>query len=257
VGVNSARADTMPFTRKPGVVKDRAEFLELLNGLSIGLSASEGVFRRNRFMHPDLGFTIRFPDGWETRNTHTAVGAVSPRHDAQVVLEFGGSGKDIRGAAEKFIEKSQREGLRLEGLEEVKIQGLDALRTKGTATTPRGSFHAVVTFIGFDDVIFRIMGLALSRQLEGVFINTARSFRRITPRQLAQIKETRLRIARAQKGETLVALSSRTGNEWNVNMTAVMNNVHTTQQLEEGYGVKIAVAEVYEPKGKGSQRVAE
>jgi predicted Zn-dependent protease len=138
--------------------------------------------------------------------------------------------------------------LRLKGLEEVNLAGFKALRSKGTATTPRGSFHAVVTFIGFDDVIFRIMGLALSRQLEGVFINTARSFRRLTPRQLAQIKETRLRIAPAKKGETLVALSTRTGNTWNVNMTAVVNDVHTNQPMEEGYGVKIAVAELYKPK---------
>lgn len=252
VGVNSARADSMPFTRRPGIVDGRNGFLALLEGLSIGLSASEGVFIRNRFMHPDLGFSVRFPDGWETRNTHTAVGAVSPRQDAQVVLEFGGAGKDLKGAAEKFIKKSQKQGLRLEGLEDVNISGFKALRSKGTATTPRGSFHAVVTFISFDDVIFRIMGLALSRQLEGVFINTARSFRRITPRQLAQIKETRLRIAPARKGETLVALSNRTGNTWNVNMTAVVNAVHTNQPMEEGYGVKIAVAEMYKPPSKGA-----
>ena len=49
-----------------------------------------------------------------------------------------------------------------------------------------------------------------------------------------------------------MALSSRTGNTWNVNMTAVVNAVHTNQPMEKGYGVKIAVAEVYKPQGKGA-----
>ncbi|MBW2236764.1 MAG: M48 family metalloprotease [Deltaproteobacteria bacterium] len=195
VADNAARASRVQWAPKPGIVEGRAGFLALLDGLAIGLPASEGVFKRTRFLHPDMGFTIRFPDGWETRNTHSAVGALSPERNAQVVLEFGGTGTDLDAAAEKYIAKMGKDGLRLEKPEKVKVGGRKALRSRGTASTGRGSFHAVVTWLlwkhGDDEVIFRIMGLSLSRQHEGIFVNVARSFRPITPREIATIKVER------------------------------------------------------------------
>lgn len=257
VADNAARASRVQWAPKPGIVEGRAGFLALLDGLAIGLPASEGVFKRTRFLHPDMGFTIRFPDGWETRNTHSAVGALSPERNAQVVLEFGGTGTDLDAAAEKFIAKSRKDGLRLEQPEKATIGGRKALRSRGTASTGRGSFHAVVTWLLWkhdgQDMIFRIMGLSLSRQHEGIFVNVARSFRPITPRELAGIKETRLRIVLAQEGETLAALSRRTRNKWNVNLTAVANGVHTTDRLSEGFPVKIAREELYQVKTRPAE----
>jgi predicted Zn-dependent protease len=249
VADNKQRAGRMRWTPKPEFVEGRLGYLELLNGLSVGLSASEGVFKRSRFMHPEMGFTVRFPDGWDTVNTHTAVGAIDPQKRAQVVLEFGGKDKNLRKVADEFREKSARNHLKLDEPQPVNLAGRQALRSRGVATTGRGSFHAVVTWIPWkDDVVFRITGLSLSRHHEGVFINTARSFRPITERELRQIKETRVRVALAEDGETLTALAKRVGNTWNVNTTAVMNGVHTTQRLEAGFPVKVAIAELYKPK---------
>lgn len=252
VADNAARAGRVQWAPKPGIVEGRAGFLALLDGIAIGLPASEGVFKRTRFLHPDMGFTIRFPDGWETRNTHSAVGALSPERNAQVVLEFGGTGTDLDAAAEKYIAKMGKDGLRLEKPEKLTLGGRKALRSRGTASTGRGSFHAVVTWLlwehGGQEMIFRIMGLSLSRQHEGIFVNVARSFRPITPREIATIKETRLRIAVAQEGETLAALSQRTRNKWNVNTTAVANGVHTTDRLSKDFPVKIAREEPYQVK---------
>jgi predicted Zn-dependent protease len=257
VADNAARASRVRWTPKPGIVDGRAGFLALLDGLAIGLPASEGVFKRTRFLHPDMGFTIRFPDGWETRNTHSAVGALSPERNAQVVLEFGGTGTDLDAAAEKFIAKSRKDGLRLEEPEKATIGGRKALRSRGTASTGRGSFHAVVTWLlwkhGGDEMIFRIMGLSLSRQHEGIFVNVARSFRPITERELKGIKETRLRIAVAEEGETLAALSRRTRNKWNVNRTAVANGVHSTERLQKDFPVKIAREELYQVKTRPAE----
>ena len=257
VADNAARASRVRWAPTPGIVEGRAGFLALLDGLAIGLPASEGVFKRTRFLHPDMGFTIRFPDGWETRNTHSAVGALSPERNAQVVLEFGGTGTDLDAAAEKYIAKMGKDGLRLEKPEKVTVGGRKALRSRGTASTGRGSFHAVVTWLlwkhGDEEMIFRITGLSLSRQHEGIFVNVARSFRPITPREIATIKETRLRIAVAQEGETLAALSQRTRNKWNVNTTAVANGVHTTDRLSKDFPVKIAREEPYQVKTRSAE----
>ncbi len=248
VADNKQRAGRMSWTPKPPIAEGRRGYLELLDGMSVGLSASEGVFKRNRFLHPDLGFTMRFPDGWDTINTHTAVGALDPQKRAQLVLEFGGKGKNLREVAEKYRRKVARQHLKLDEPKAVTVSGRQALRSSALLTSGRGSLHGVVTWIPWnDDMIFRITGLSFSRHHEGVFINAARTFRPITERELRQIKETRVRIVEAQEGETLASLARRVKNQWNVNSTAVMNGVHTTQRLDPGFPVKVARAELYKP----------
>ena len=80
----SARAQMTSWERAEPIAGSRADFLRLTEGLAIGTRGSEGVFIDDRFLHADLDLMIRFPAGWTTRNTHQAVGAVSPKRDAQI-----------------------------------------------------------------------------------------------------------------------------------------------------------------------------
>ena len=57
----------------------------------------------------------------------------------------------------------------------------------------------------------------------------------------------------ARAGETLVDLSKRSGNAWNVQLTAVMNAIYANQALESGQLIKVAIATPY---GRGSQPLA-
>ena len=247
VGEAAARAGRIAWTRKPGIAADRQEFLKRMEGLAVGLSAAEGVFRGSRFLHPDLGFTLRFPDGWETRNTHTAVGAIAHDRRAQVVLEGEGPGRDPRAAAEKFVVKAQRQGLNVHGGETVRLGGSAGWRAYGTASTPRGTLHAVITWIAFRGSVYRIMGLSLSKQHEGVFVNVARSFKPLSRELAGSFTEKRLKVVEAQAGETLAALGERAGNQWDLQHTAVINDVFATAALEAGTPVKVAVVQKYVP----------
>jgi predicted Zn-dependent protease len=168
-----------------------------------------------------------------------------------VVLEAGGRGEDLEKVATEYIERSKSKGLKVHHSEPVKIAGKPALRALGTASTSRGSLHMVITWVGFRGTIYRISGMSLSRRHEGIFVNTARSLRPLSPELLDSITETRLRIVRAEAGETLVQLSQRTRNEWNVHLTAVMNGLFSKEKLEAGQQVKIAVAEKYKPRAGG------
>jgi hypothetical protein len=76
----------------------------------------------------------------------------------------------------------------------------------------------------------------------------ARGFRPLTAEERDQIDELRLRIVEAHEGETLEQISARTGNDWNLNETAVANALFIDQPLREGQLVKIARREVYRPE---------
>ena len=71
---------------------------------------------------------------------------------------------------------------------------------------------------------------------------TARSFRSLEPHERASLHELRLAVASARAGETLAALSDRTGNRWSVEETAVSNALAPDARLTEGELVKIARA---------------
>jgi hypothetical protein len=54
-------------------------------------------------------------------------------------------------------------------------------------------------------------------------------------------------VVQAQRGETLVSLSARTGNDLPLPETGVLNNLFLDTPLAEGQFVKIGRAEPYRP----------
>jgi len=246
--VAAQRARIIAWKRKPGIAWDRADYLRRIEGIVVGTSAAEGIFRGERFVHADLGFTVRFPSGWETRNTHTAVGAVAPDRSAQVVLEDAGPGTDLEKALARFAAKAERSGLRIESTERIKLAGKEALRANARVSSRFGGVDVLLTFLIHHGQTFRITGVARSEKSRNrtLFLNVARSFRPIPPEMLKGIHEDWLRVVEARPGETLAELSGRTGNRWPLNRTAVMNALFATDALEPGQLVKVAIAQPYQ-----------
>ncbi len=118
----------------------------------------------------------------------------------------------------------------------------------------------VLTWIARDGSIYLLTGAASSRgraRYEGVLVNFARSFRPLTAQQRDSIRETRLRIASARAGESLKQLGARTANAWDLQRTAVFNDLFANATLREGQLVKIAVSQPYRPKHGGLSPSAE
>jgi predicted Zn-dependent protease len=242
------RAHRIAWQRREGISPERDDYLARIEGIVVGSSAAEGVFRGSRFLHPDLGFTLRFPEGWETRNTRRAVGATSPGRDAQVFLEHAGEGSDPEKEARRQLEELEGQGLRVETMERVKLAGGPAVRVTGRSRRLGGS-HVVVTWIAQRGSVYRLTGVSSGpgSSDEALFLNVARSFRPLSRELLAEVSETRLRIAAARPGESVGELTRRTGNAWDVQRTAVMNEIFATEPLESGQSIKIAIREPYRP----------
>ena len=99
--------------------------------------------------------------------------------------------------------------------------------------------------------MFRFTGVAAPgafQRYEGTYGAVVRSFRPLTPQQRNSVSETRLHIATAHEGENIKTLSERTGNEWDLQTTAVFNDIFATEPLTAGTLVKIAVTRPYEPR---------
>jgi predicted Zn-dependent protease len=244
-------ADTIEWKPAPSVAGSQEAFLQKLVGLTIGPNPKEGVFVGDRFLHPDMGFTILFPKDWFMVNTSEAVGAVAPRGEAQFFLMFGGPGEDAEAVGRRFIEGElkQQRGKVLRMLP-MKIGPYEAFRIEAQMPGAGGSLYAQITFVAFDDVVFRLNGITTAGSAEkftGRFQTAARTFRAITAEERDEVKILRLAVVQAQRGETLVGLSARTGNALPLPETGVLNDLFLDTPLVEGQFVKIGRAEPYRP----------
>jgi len=245
------RADTLEWKRGPLVAGDHAGFLTKIEGLVLGPDPKQGVFIGDRFFHPDMGFTIKFPKGWHMVNSSEAVGAVSPRGDAQIFMTFAGAGDDPEALGRKFLEGAfkQQRG-KVERILPMKIGPYDAFRIDGTMSGGGLTLRTQITFIAFEGTVFQLNAVApsgVADKMAGRFQATARTFRVMTAEERDQIHVLRLAIVEAKRGETIEMLSLRTGNALPIPQTGVLNDIFLGARLKEGQLVKIGRAERYEP----------
>ena len=221
--------------------EDKNRHLRKLEGMAVGRPASEGVFVKDRFLHADLGVSVRFPRGWDRKNQNSQVVAISPRRDALVLLQLVGDGEDAKAAA---LQNAEDEEFELRKGTSVQIAGRQVFRAEASVTTSFGPIEAEVTWLASGGRVYRIVGGVDKGSLDryrGTFRSVVRSFRSILASERDEITDLRLALIPAREGETLRELSARTGNEWDLNSTGVVNSIQTSAKLTRGQLVKVAV----------------
>jgi len=243
------RAARLAGTRTPGVARDRAAFLARIDGLLVGENPAEGIFEGPLFVHPDLGFSLRFPDGWRTANTRSSVGAIAGDRRATVTLRAQAEGSDPRAVAKQSLEATARE-TRLDLLRAgaIELGGRRAYQVLAVADSGRGAATLHLTWIAHGGVIYLLAGVVeggYAQAHHAALEATAASFRPLAAEQRARIRETRLRIVRARAGETLALVSRRNGSAWDAEYAEIVNAVGATAPLPEGALLKLALREPY------------
>jgi predicted Zn-dependent protease len=242
--VQSTRRRATGLERAPAfsVAKSQRAFLSKLEGLLVGADPAQGVFQDEVFVHPDLGFSIRFPKGWQTQNTRQAVLAASTQGDVAIRLDGEAAGSDPRAAAAAF---EQSAGVQLAEPRSLRVDGRSAYN--GLARASDGSILDL-TWIAHRGQVLRVIGISTQSRYSSAratFARTVESFRDPTSAELGALEELRLRVVETQSGETLRDLSERSGNRWSVQETAVANGLDPGVRLGAGRLIKIAVARPY------------
>ncbi len=243
------RAEGMSWSRAPEIARARADFLARIDGLVVGDDPAGGVFHGRRFVHPDLDFSLEFPDGWERVNARQVVAALSPGGDAQVYLVAPTPGGDPKQAAEEFVQAQLEENpIEITGGQRFQIGPLSAYRIEGRARGPRGPVGLELSWIAQGGLVYRLSAVSSTRaraEDRALARNTVWSFRGLTGRERDAIRVTRLRVVGARAGERLDPLGRRSANEWDPERTAATNGLSAGSPLVAGQLVKVAVSEPY------------
>jgi predicted Zn-dependent protease len=223
---------------------DRDAYVAMLDGLVLRDDPAAGIFVGDAFFHPTLGFGFTAPHGWTDANTPIAVATVSPKQDAAVLLDAPSDVTSPDQAAEQFTAELRRQNLAVPPVETLTIDGLPARRVSIKEEDGGTVDYLEITWVLHRGVTYRLLAIATSGDLAAVR-GVVDSFHDLTLAERSSIKVTRLRVVEVRAGETLVDLSRRIGNQWDVKTTAVMNGIGENEPLRAGQRIKVAETEVY------------
>ena len=215
------------------------QFLRVIDGMVYGENPRQGFFRGALFLHPDLKFKFRFPDGWKTQNGSDAVIGVSPAQDAVI---------ELRIAAGTAAEASQRflaqEGLQAGPVSRRDINGFPALTGDFSAQSDQTTVRGTVSFIEFHQLTYQIMAYTPSDKFASysqVFHQSITSFDRLTDPDALDAQPMRLKLERAPRAMTLEQFDKQYPSSVSVDEVALINGMGKADQLRSGQTVKRVV----------------
>jgi len=220
-------------------------FLAKLDGLVVGQRAANGIVQGPTYRHPDLNFFIQFPASWTVDNTPVQLAAAPKDGGKAVVLRTVAEGNDPLDGV-RALEKASKSQL-MAKTQTTTINGLPAAKTQ----VGDSRLTIDLTWLAYGGMIYQIAGIAETRNFDAVrlvFQTVVQSFRPLTADERSSIREKRLRLVKARAGESVEALTARSGSAWKANQVVVANGLQETNTLQEGQLIKITVEEPYAGK---------
>ncbi|MFL6201322.1 MAG: M48 family metalloprotease [Thermoanaerobaculia bacterium] len=216
----------------------REPYLKELDGMPFGQNPREGYFLGNRFIQPELGFEIRFPQGWKTNNQKAAVGAMSPRQDAVVVVTLSEKGSP-QSAAQAFFNQQgvvQGQSLRAD------LGGLPAVANVfGVQRGQAGDLQGVAAFVEHQGKVYQILGYTLAdrwRSYGDTLSSALGTFERVTDRRLLDVQPSKLDVVSIPSAMTLEEFNRRYPSTVDLKTVAIINQADANTRFSAGTELK-------------------
>lgn len=180
----------------------RDNYLNRIDGIVFGKDPREGYSRDGIFYHPELLFSLHFPDGWNVINQKQAVVSISEQRDASVQLSISREAS-IDTAAQQFYSIKQIAG---KGITRTRINGLSAGVGVFQAQSEQGNIEGSVVFIEYAQQIYQLIGYSgIENWLKyREMVNASiRSFAALTDRHAIEMVPLRIRVVHVDQTMTL------------------------------------------------------
>jgi predicted Zn-dependent protease len=184
---------------------NQANYFNLIDGMSWGQSAQQGVILRSRFIHTKLGIALQFPSHWQIINNVN--GLFAREQESGALLQL---------SVEHLLQGENSVGLlrRLTNNDKLSVEQLGYGVTARSQASIKGERQpARVSAINLDEkqVLF-IAGTSAKEQFAATdqelrAINA--SFTRLSDKQIKSIKTPELKIIEAKAGDNFAALASQ------------------------------------------------
>jgi len=210
----------------------RQEFLERIDGLVWGEDPRQGYFLGQRFVHPELAFEFTVPDGWNKRNSQTAVLAGSPEKDAMIQLTAG-SGTPEQ-AADAFLSS---DAIQQTGITRRTVNGLPAVLATFSTQTRQGVIEGIAMFVEHGGLTYALMGYAPSSRVgrySAAVERTLESFAPVSDEALLTVVPKRIEIVPVPEEMTAEEFIRRYPSTEDPGVVPDLNGLDAGQSISEG-----------------------
>lgn len=221
----------------------RSRYLQEIDGIVYGDDPKEGIVRGREFIHPDLRFEFEVPEGFRLQNSPTRVVASNNR-DAAIIFEMAQSSS--RSPA-TYLEREWSNQTSLGDIRDLRVHGLDAAVGTARVRTQNGLADIMVAAIEADNGrVFRFHFLTPAGRLssyEDAFLQTVRSFRRLTEAQARRVGAYRIKVVTAGRRDTVEGLSKDMPfGSFNAQAFRVLNDLKSGQPIKAGEEIKLVAS---------------
>ena len=220
----------------------RDEYLAQIDGLIYGENPRNGFFRNSTFYHPDLRFSITFPNGWQAQNLPSAVIGASPNQDAAIELTLA-EGSSPTAAASAFL---NAQGIVAGQTVQEQVNGIPAIASTFQAQTEQGVLQGLAAFFQHNGRVYRVLSYSPQQRYgayDAAFRQTLGSFDEVTDPSILNVQPKRVDIVRAQQTQTFAEFNQRNPSSIPVAEAALINQLSSpSATIQQGTMVKVVRA---------------
>jgi predicted Zn-dependent protease len=233
------------FTSPTAAERNEEVYRRAIDGLVVGDNPKDGVVRGNAFLHPDLRFSIEFPEGWEVQNTPQQVAAREPGQPHYMLLQLvnqSTSGRTIEDVATRSMRSA---GFRQSNGQQTTINGLDAyVGTYAGSLQGIGKVVMRAAHVLQGRQVYILAGFAPQpsfEQIDPAITRSIESFRELNRDEADNVRPNRLDFYVARQGDTWQSIAARHGGLVRPTQLAIMNGYEVNVQPTPGDRLKIVV----------------
>ncbi len=220
-----------------GTIVERDAYLRRLEKVVYGENPRAGYFVGQRFNHPDLRFTMTFPEGWVTRNEAQAVRAMSSTKDALIQLTLSQS----RTADEAMRAFTAQEAMQFGSVQRPGVNGFTSSAVTFTAAQEADTLRGTVMFVEHGGAVFQLLAYGPAARWgtqQAAAERTLRSFAVLTDQAALAIQPQRLEIIRLDRASSIDALRRQRNSPLSAEQLARLNQVAVGDVIATGRLVK-------------------
>lgn len=244
-GARVARAlQTARSTGSKATLRNKALFLNNLEGLLYGDDATQGIVVARQFMHPGLKLKFTIPEGYTVDNQADFVTIASQSGKAQ----FGGGRYDgnLDGYVQGLFQQLAGQGSQIGSipLQRTTINGIAASYGSANMANSQGT-RLTVTIIGYaysPNTAYQLMVVTPQGQSMGGLVATVNSMARMTDQEAAGVKSRKIHLVRVRAGDTPASLAKQMAyGDHQLERFQVLNGLKAGDKLAPGATVKLIV----------------
>ncbi len=222
--------------------RGREIYLRKIDGMLYGDDPSQGLVQGRVFAHPKLRFRFEVPANFTLFNLSNSVIARGP---GQTKIIFDQATRPSDGPVSYYLKNVWGRNTTLQDLEKLTINGMKAATGSAALTVNGNRLDARFVAIRKDlHTIYRFLFLSEPGQKSRYsipFRRTTHSFRLLTEPEVGTLKPLRIRVHKAQSGDTVDSLSrkmvSENGHE--LERLRVLNGLRPQDQISTGDKIKL------------------